>query len=759
MAADEEKLEGSNPTGNQHARPTEDDEAYSPKSEELLNMPSYLARALLYIVIVGIAVGIGWAYWGKKDVVIKATGQLIRKGDAQIVQVGIKGVVRTVLVKEGESVKKGQILAQLDTSKEKINTQKQKKAYDNLVTKKACEEKALDLLYLADASFEETNTLERNVLQNLSLLCDERHARPITAFNSAISAFKKAKIQSQSFFPKEQAVQKSSLEAKKKDLELKNLKLQEAERDILRAKEELDIFTMRFEQKTDSKTKLAEAQTKYDEISTQIQSLENEIQKTKRVIKTKEQNKENAQKNLDRLKVELDISKDNFATGKSDTLKLLETQKKYQEAKLKIVELKGNLRTNSAEIKNKQDNLKRAELDLKRFEEEAKMYTQMVEEGLTDRLKFLEMQRKYDGGKDKAQTAKGELEKLQSQKNHTLEKLKEAQADIGRIEEEMVFSKQAKVNKTTDKIKLLETQRKYDEGFEKARSLMNEIETLKASIEQKESTLGQKKNKLTQADLNLNLAKNNMKEATPDKIKLIERQRKYDETITKRNGLRGEISQAESEISSQKIKSGVGIEKNNVTWQEAQNTYSQAIISFKQAILGAKNRIKAIAGGLNQMEADMKIFDLQKNFAMLKSPTDGVVSYVKPKGAGEVVRAGETIFSVILSGQPLMAKVRIPNRSRGKVKTGLPVKVKMDSFPFQKYGVVKGKLEMISPGAKRDKRGSFYEGKISLEKDFVTKGDQNYSLITGMSLTAEIIVEQVTMIDSMLKPFRALKKG
>ncbi len=887
MAEDESKLKDSGQTESQQPRTTEDDEIYSPKSEELLNMPSYLARSLLYIVLAGIAVGLGWAYWGKKDVVIKAMGQLIRKGDAQVVQVGINGVVRSVLVKEGETVKKGQVLAQLDTSKEKINTQKQKKGYDALVKKKACEEKALDLLLNTEASFNSTKAIQPQVLENLSSLCQENHAQPIITFKTAISAFKKAKIQSQQFFPKEQMVQKQSLEAKNKDLEIKNIKLEEAQKDIQRVqeelkiniskldsqttlktkineaqqkinetrvqlqslknelekgqknisikkkerensdkdferiKEELNIYTRRYDDKTTAKLKFFEAQRKLDEAQAGIQNTKNEIDTAKRSIVAKKEALENAQNDLTRLSEELNMAKDNFATGKTDTLKLLETQKKYQEAKLRITELEGNLKDNNADLLNKQETWKRAKLDLKRYEEEAKMYTQMMEEGLTDRIKFMEVQRKYDSGKNTAQNAKSEIDKLNHKNIQTQKKLEGAKKDIVRIEKELKYRKKAKDEKTSDKIKLMEAQRKYDEGLAKTKSLQNEIESLESRVQEKENKITQSQNNIKRLEFEVGVARNDLENATPDKMKLIEvqrkydsgqakldslaneidniklknrelefkikeaekklennnfeleiaslnkedkvkvleTQRKYDEAVSKKNNLMSEISQAESDIISQEMKLAVGKQKNDVTWHEAQDNYSQAIITFKQAIVAAKNRIKEIANGLNQMEADIKLFKIHKDFAVLKSPTDGVVSYVKPKGPGEVVRSGETLFSVILSSQPLMAKVRIPNRSRGKVKTGLPVKIKMDSFPFQKYGVVKGKLEMISPGAKQDKRGSFYEGSISLEKDFVTKSGKNYNLITGMSLTAEIVVEQVTMIDSILKPFRALKKG
>ena len=242
-----------------------------------------------------------------------------------------------------------------------------------------------------------------------------------------------------------------------------------------------------------------------------------------------------------------------------------------------------------------------------------------------------------------------------------------------------------------------------------------------------------------------------------DKVKVLETNRKYDEAKSKRNSLHGEIAQAVSEALSHKMNMEMTRNKNNVQWEEAQENYNQALITFKQSIVAAKNKVKTFASNLAQMDADRQLFVLHKAKSFLKSPSDGVVSFVKPKGPGEVVRAGETLFSVILSNQPLIAKIKIPNRSRGKVKVGQAVKVKMDAFPFQKYGVVKGKLTTISPNSKTEKGNSFYSGTVSLENEFVEKSGQNFPLVTGMTMMGEIVVEQITMLDSILKPFRALK--
>src|SRR6185295_17962752 len=76
--------------------------------------PSPLPRVVLWTVLsLTGALGL-WAALGKLDVVAVAEGRLVPKSQLRIVQPAEGGVMRELLVKEGERVRAGQILARMD---------------------------------------------------------------------------------------------------------------------------------------------------------------------------------------------------------------------------------------------------------------------------------------------------------------------------------------------------------------------------------------------------------------------------------------------------------------------------------------------------------------------------------------------------------------------------------------------------------------------------------------------------------------------
>lgn len=76
--------------------------------------PNPLLRATLYVVAGLFVLMLGWSYFGQLDIIATAPGRLVSQSLLQIVQPAESGIVKEILVREGDRVRAGQVLARMD---------------------------------------------------------------------------------------------------------------------------------------------------------------------------------------------------------------------------------------------------------------------------------------------------------------------------------------------------------------------------------------------------------------------------------------------------------------------------------------------------------------------------------------------------------------------------------------------------------------------------------------------------------------------
>jgi hemolysin D len=90
---------------------------FLPAAEEIVETPpSPFGRIILWLITALLAIALAWSYFGKLDIIAPATGKIIPQGSIKTVQPASPGVVTEIKVEEGQTVKKGDLLIQLDSS-------------------------------------------------------------------------------------------------------------------------------------------------------------------------------------------------------------------------------------------------------------------------------------------------------------------------------------------------------------------------------------------------------------------------------------------------------------------------------------------------------------------------------------------------------------------------------------------------------------------------------------------------------------------
>ncbi len=144
------------------------------------------------------------------------------------------------------------------------------------------------------------------------------------------------------------------------------------------------------------------------------------------------------------------------------------------------------------------------------------------------------------------------------------------------------------------------------------------------------------------------------------------------------------------------------------------------------------------------------------NFLLILAPVSGVITDVTSTQRGDKVQANTPLGGIAPKDARPMLRIEIAERDRAFLREGLPVKLKFSAFPYQRYGLIAGTLEYISPATKPsgpDKQ-PVYEGRVRLAQDYYSVASNKYPLRYGMTATAEIVVRERRLIDLGLDPFR-----
>ena len=89
--------------------------AFLPAALEIVETPpSPTGRAIAAILMLLFCAALAWSWWGTIDIVASATGKIVPSGRTKVIQPFETGVVRAIRVQDGQAVKAGDVLIELD---------------------------------------------------------------------------------------------------------------------------------------------------------------------------------------------------------------------------------------------------------------------------------------------------------------------------------------------------------------------------------------------------------------------------------------------------------------------------------------------------------------------------------------------------------------------------------------------------------------------------------------------------------------------
>lgn len=220
----------------------------------------------------------------------------------------------------------------------------------------------------------------------------------------------------------------------------------------------------------------------------------------------------------------------------------------------------------------------------------------------------------------------------------------------------------------------------------------------------------------------LNLSQNEALKSNYEELKI--RKTMYD--LVKKNYSRDSI------LHKKKVLSDADLERSNMNRLSTQENY----VLINKDINSNLYQLDDIASQLQQLKVNSFDKAKQRRLELLntyynlvdeiqkwelkyvfKAPFNGKIEFSKFWHQGDFVNAGQEVMSVLPKENKISGQMSLPEKGSGKVKVGQSVIIKMDNYPYEEYGFIKGKVKSIS-------------SMPSLSSESTTKQPSNIILVT-----------------------------
>ncbi len=174
------------------------------------------------------------------------------------------------------------------------------------------------------------------------------------------------------------------------------------------------------------------------------------------------------------------------------------------------------------------------------------------------------------------------------------------------------------------------------------------------------------------------------------------------------------------------------------------------VAEFRRETTAALNEAERREAGLAQ---ELVKTSERERLMRLTAPVDGIVQQLAVHTEGGVVTAAQPLLVVAPKDYEAEVEVALDNKDVGFVKRGQRGEVKVETFPFTRYGTIPARVLFVSSDAAADeKRGLVFQAKLALDRSTLQVDEREVNLTPGMAVIAEVKTGSRRVIEYFLSP-------
>ncbi|MBD2212344.1 HlyD family efflux transporter periplasmic adaptor subunit [Nostoc linckia FACHB-104] len=236
------------------------------------------------------------------------------------------------------------------------------------------------------------------------------------------------------------------------------------------------------------------------------------------------------------------------------------------------------------------------------------------------------------------------------------------------------------------------------------------------------------------------------------RLPYLEKQQAAEASRAEVNRLEQELERLKLAITQgqRKLENAIALSQEDLLSKIADNEKRIADIDSQltKVIVENNKKIQELNSEIRELEVNMK-------YQELRASNDGIVFDLKPRSSGYVYNSSESILKIV-PPENLVAQVFITNNDIGFVKPGMPVDVRIDSFPYTEFSDIQGQLVRVGSDAlPPDQTHPYYRfaAEIRLDKQSININGTEVPLQSGMSLSANVNIRKRTVMSIFTDKF------
>jgi hemolysin D len=159
-------------------------------------------------------------------------------------------------------------------------------------------------------------------------------------------------------------------------------------------------------------------------------------------------------------------------------------------------------------------------------------------------------------------------------------------------------------------------------------------------------------------------------------------------------------------------------------------------------------------GEIEALQLELANLALERQQASLRAPMDGLITSGDVQ-VGELLEYGKPVVE-IAAQQGFRFEVSVPSEEVSHLQVGMPARLKLDAYDYQRYGTVVGTVVFIAPdsGVAPTQHTATYTVKIELAIEALESGNFRGRIKLGMTGQAEILTGQERLLTLLVKKMR-----